>query len=95
MFYVKGNWLVRALSLLMITTIQLGGIIVIGLIIFFPRCEDGGKCITGIKWWEAIWMLTLVFLYPWAFKIVLLNIVSFISRILKKKIKLMEYHSVY
>ena len=95
MFYLKGNWLVRTISLLLILMIQVGGIIIIGLIIFLPRCADGGKCIYGIKWWDAIWMFTLVSLYLWAFKIVLLNIVSFINRRLKKKITLMEYHDVY
>ena len=94
MFYAKGNWLVRAISLLLITTIQVVGIIIIGLIIFFPRCSDG-NCITGIKWWEVIWMLTLTFLYTWSFKIALLSIVSFINRRLKKKITLMGYHTVH
>ena len=95
MFYIKGNLLVRAISLLLILMIQVGGIIIIGLIIFLPRCADGGKCIAGFKWWDAIWMFTLLSLYLWAFKIVLLNIVSFINRRLKKKITLMEYHDVY
>ena len=40
-------------------------------------------------------MLALFFLYPWAFKVTLLSIVSFINRRLKKKITLMEWHTVY
>ena len=79
---------------MLITTIQVVGIIIMVLIIFFARCSDV-NCIAGIKWWEAIWMLALFFLYPWAFKVALLSIVSFINRRLKKKITLMEWHTVY
>tara|TARA_B100001057_G_scaffold450728_1_gene493068 strand:+ start:353 stop:637 length:285 start_codon:yes stop_codon:yes gene_type:complete len=94
MFYIKGNWLVRAISLLLITTIQVGGIIIIGIMIFLPRCADN-KCNTGIEWSDIILLLTFIILYIWGLKFAMISIVSFINKRLNKKIILMEYHSVY